>query len=163
ARKPTLVLLNVRLPDMSGYTVCRALRDQRPDSMPIIFMSGERTEWFDRVGGLLLGADDYIVVPFVPDELVARVRTLLRRSERPSAVSRSATRSSTDSMPTESRTRFRGAAKGASAVDAWVMRAGCSIRLSTPPSDSASLKIFVSATRRTASSSDSARKEIIPP
>ena len=83
ARKPTLVLLNVRLPDMSGYTVCRALRDQRPDSMPIIFMSGERTEWFDRVGGLLLGADDYIVVPFVPDELVARVRTLLRRSDRP--------------------------------------------------------------------------------
>ena len=82
-RRPTLVLLNVRLPDMSGYTVCRALRDQRPDSMPIIFISGERTEWFDRVGGLLLGADDYIVVPFVPDELVARVRTLLRRSDRP--------------------------------------------------------------------------------
>jgi DNA-binding NarL/FixJ family response regulator len=83
ARKPTLVLLNVRLPDMSGYTVCRALRDQRPDSLPIVFLSGERTEWFDRVGGLLLGADDYIVVPFVPDELVARVRTLLRRSDRP--------------------------------------------------------------------------------
>ena len=68
---------------MSGYTVCRALREQNPDSVPIIFLSGERTEWFDRVGGLLLGADDYIVVPFVPDELVARVRTLLRRADRP--------------------------------------------------------------------------------
>ena len=51
--------------------------------MPIIFLSGERTEWYDRVGGLLLGADDYIVKPFAPDELVARVRTLLRRAERP--------------------------------------------------------------------------------
>ena len=83
AKRPTLVLLGVRLPDMSGYTVCRALREQNPDSVPIIFLSGERTEWFDRVGGLLLGADDYIVVPFVPDELVARVRTLLRRADRP--------------------------------------------------------------------------------
>ena len=83
AKRPMLVLLDVRLPDMSGYTVCRALREQRPDSLPIIFMSGERTEWFDRVGGLLLGADDYIVKPFAPDELVARVRTLLRRADRP--------------------------------------------------------------------------------
>ena len=82
-RKPKLVLLDVRLPDMSGYSVCRALREQRPDSVPIIFLSGERTEWYDRVGGLLLGADDYIVKPFAPDELVARVRTLLRRAERP--------------------------------------------------------------------------------
>jgi DNA-binding NarL/FixJ family response regulator len=81
--RPLLVLLDVCLPDMSGYSVCRALREQRPDSMPIIFLSGERTEWFDRVGGLLLGADDYMVKPFVPDELVARVRTLLRRADRP--------------------------------------------------------------------------------
>jgi len=82
-RKPKLVLLDVRLPDMSGYSVCRALREQRPDSVPVIFLSGERTEWYDRVGGLLLGADDYIVKPFAPDELVVRVRTLLRRAECP--------------------------------------------------------------------------------
>src|SRR5205809_638676 len=50
--RPSLVLLDVCLPDMSGYSVCRALREQRPDSIPIIFLSGERTEWFDRVGGL---------------------------------------------------------------------------------------------------------------
>jgi DNA-binding response OmpR family regulator len=85
--RPTLVLLDVRLPDMSGYSVCRALREQRPDSVPIIFLSGERTEWYDRVGGLLLGADDYITIPFAPDELVARVRTLLRRADRPVSVS----------------------------------------------------------------------------
>jgi DNA-binding NarL/FixJ family response regulator len=81
--RPLLVLLDVRLPDMSGYSVCRTLREQRPDSVPIMFLSGERTEWFDRVGGLLLGADDYMVKPFAPDELVARVRTLLRRADRP--------------------------------------------------------------------------------
>ena len=81
--KPTLVLLDVCLPDMSGYSVCRALRERRPDSLPIIFLSGERTEWFDRVGGLLLGADDYMTKPFAPDELVARVRTLIRRADRP--------------------------------------------------------------------------------
>jgi DNA-binding response OmpR family regulator len=83
--RPTLVLLDVRLPDMSGYSVCRALREQRPDSVPIIFLSGERTEWYDRVGGLLIGADDYITIPFAPDELVARVRTLLRRAGGPAA------------------------------------------------------------------------------
>src|SRR5262249_7087102 len=55
-----------------------------------------------------------------------------------SAASRSATRSSADSIPTDSRTRLAGGANGASAVDACVMRAGCSIMLSTPPSDSAS-------------------------
>src|SRR5439155_512011 len=82
---------------------------------------------------------------------------------RTSAASRSAIRSSADSIPTESRTRLRGAAKGASAVDACVIRAGCSIRLSTLPSDSASRNSFVRATSSTASSSDSARKEIIPP
>src|SRR5437764_1303975 len=82
---------------------------------------------------------------------------------RASATSRSSTRSSADSRPTESRTRFDGAANGASAVEACVIRAGCSIRLSTPPSDSASWKTRVRATRARASSSDSARKEIIPP
>ena len=62
-------------------------------------------------------------------------------AERTSADSRSATRSSADSIPTDSRTRFLGAANGASAVDACVIRAGCSIRLSTPPRLSASFQI----------------------
>src|SRR5512132_669780 len=83
--------------------------------------------------------------------------------ERTSAASRSAIRSSADSMPTESRIRLRGAANGESAVEACVIWAGCSIRLSTPPSDSASVQTLVRATSSTASSSERARIEIIPP
>jgi|SRR5215208_1861989 len=71
-------IVDVNMPGLSGYEVCRRIKtSSRP--VPVIFLSGERTEWFDRVGGLLLGADDYVVKPFEPDELVARVRTVLRR------------------------------------------------------------------------------------
>lgn len=78
--RPQCVLLEVRLPGMSGYEVCHELRDSLGDDLPIIFLSGDRTEAFDRVGGLLLGADDYLVKPFHPDELIARTRGLLRRA-----------------------------------------------------------------------------------
>ncbi len=78
--RPALVVLDVRLPGCSGYEVCRSLRSLYGDELPIIFISGERTESFDRVAGLLIGGDDYLVKPFAPDELVARVRALLRRS-----------------------------------------------------------------------------------
>jgi DNA-binding NarL/FixJ family response regulator len=60
--------------------VCRELRDSFGEQLPILFLSGARTESYDRVGGLLLGADDYIVKPFAHDELLARVRRLLARS-----------------------------------------------------------------------------------
>jgi DNA-binding NarL/FixJ family response regulator len=82
---PELVLLDVCLPRASGYEVCRELRDWFGDSLGIIFVSGERIESIDRVSGLLLGADDYVVKPFDPDELLARVRTVLRRVGRPRA------------------------------------------------------------------------------
>jgi DNA-binding NarL/FixJ family response regulator len=75
-----LVLLDVHLPDISGYEVCRELRDTFGEHLPIMFVSGTRTEAYDRVGGLLLGADDYVVKPFAHDELLARVRRLLARS-----------------------------------------------------------------------------------
>jgi len=75
---PDLVLLDVRLPGASGYEVYRELRD-RDQTLPIIFVSGERTDAYDRTVGLLLGADDYIVKPFDPDELIARVRRSIRR------------------------------------------------------------------------------------
>ena len=71
--QPSLVLLDVHLPGMSGYDVCRELRAEFGERLPIVFISGERTEPFDRVAGLRLGADDYIVKPFDPDELLARV------------------------------------------------------------------------------------------
>jgi DNA-binding response OmpR family regulator len=78
--RPRLVVLDVRLPGLSGYEVCRALRHAHGDGLPIVFVSGVRKESFDRVAGLLIGADDYLVKPFAPDELLARVRLLLRRS-----------------------------------------------------------------------------------
>jgi DNA-binding NarL/FixJ family response regulator len=75
---PHLVLLDVKLPQSSGYEVYRELHDVLGDNLPIIFVSGERTEPYDRVAGLLLGADDYLVKPLDPDELVARIRRSLR-------------------------------------------------------------------------------------
>jgi DNA-binding NarL/FixJ family response regulator len=78
--RPSIVLLEIPLGGMSGYEVCRALREQAAE-MPIVFVSGSRTESYDRVAGLLVGADDYIVKPYAPDELLARVRYLVRRSQ----------------------------------------------------------------------------------
>jgi DNA-binding NarL/FixJ family response regulator len=77
---PDVILLDVHLPDISGYQLCRRLRDDQGDSIGIILISGERKESFDRVAGLLLGADDYLLKPFVLDELLARVHRLARRS-----------------------------------------------------------------------------------
>lgn len=80
---PSLVVLDVGLPDVSGYEVCRELRDEYGHEVGIIFVSRERTTPADRVAGLLVGADDYIVKPFDDDELLARARGVLRRIERP--------------------------------------------------------------------------------
>jgi DNA-binding NarL/FixJ family response regulator len=77
--RPALVLLEVNLPGVSGYEVCRELRESFGEDIAIIFISGYRTEAYDRVAGLLLGADDYIVKPFDANELLARVRAALRR------------------------------------------------------------------------------------
>jgi DNA-binding NarL/FixJ family response regulator len=79
---PLLALVEVNLPEVSGYEVCRELHDKFGDDVAIIFLSADRTEPYDRVAGLLLGAVDYIVKPFDPDELLARVRSALRRSGR---------------------------------------------------------------------------------
>ena len=84
--KPSLVVLDVSLPDVSGYEVCRELRDEYGNQLGIIFVSRDRTTPADRVAGLLVGADDYIVKPFDDDELLARARGVLRRIEPPSGV-----------------------------------------------------------------------------
>jgi DNA-binding NarL/FixJ family response regulator len=78
--RPALVLLDVCLPGLTGYEVCRELRDEFGEELAIVFVSGERTEPYDRVGGLLMGADDYLVKPLDQNELLARVRRLLARS-----------------------------------------------------------------------------------
>jgi two-component system, NarL family, nitrate/nitrite response regulator NarL len=76
---PALVVLDVGVPEVSGYEVCRELRDEYGEEIAIIFVSRERTTPADRVAGLLVGADDYVVKPFDDDELLARVRVVLRR------------------------------------------------------------------------------------
>jgi DNA-binding NarL/FixJ family response regulator len=80
-RPPSVALLDVEMPAMGGYAVCHELRARLGEGLPIIFMSGTRTEPFDRVGGLLFGADDYLVKPFNTDELTARVKRLQIRSQ----------------------------------------------------------------------------------
>jgi two-component system OmpR family response regulator len=75
-----LALVEINLPGVCGYELCRRLRADPARAIPVIFVSGERTEPYDRVAGLLLGADDYVTKPFEPDELVARVRAVLRRA-----------------------------------------------------------------------------------
>jgi two-component system, NarL family, nitrate/nitrite response regulator NarP len=77
--RPELVLLDVHLPDISGYEVLRRLRDDFGNDIAIVFLSGDRTEEFDRVAGMLLGADDYIVKPFPRGEFIARVRRAIER------------------------------------------------------------------------------------
>jgi two-component system, OmpR family, response regulator RegX3 len=76
--QPDLVLLDVMLPDGSGYDVCRELR--RSSQVPIIMLTA-RGEEADRVIGLELGADDYVVKPFSAREVTARIRAVLRRAE----------------------------------------------------------------------------------
>jgi DNA-binding NarL/FixJ family response regulator len=81
ANRPSTVLLDVRLPDIDGFEVCRELRDRFGDQVPVIFISGERVEPHDRTAGLLLGGDDYLIKPVHPDELLARIRRAIARTE----------------------------------------------------------------------------------
>ncbi len=79
---PDLLLLDLMLPGLDGLEICRTLRgDARTAAMPVIILTA-RAEESDRIVGLELGADDYITKPFSPNELIARVRALLRRAHR---------------------------------------------------------------------------------
>jgi DNA-binding NarL/FixJ family response regulator len=77
---PSLVVLDVCLPGISGYEVCHDLRRSFGPGLPIIFVSAVRTESYDRVAGLLVGGDDYLTKPVSPDELRIRVDRLIERS-----------------------------------------------------------------------------------
>jgi phosphate regulon transcriptional regulator PhoB len=83
-RRPAdLVLLDIMLPDLDGFEVCKRMRaDDRLKIVPVIFLTAKGEE-IDRVLGLEIGADDYVVKPFSPRELVARVKAVLRRQDRP--------------------------------------------------------------------------------
>ena len=84
-RPPDLLILDLMLPHVDGLEVCRAVRtNEKTAAIPIIMLTA-RAEESDRIVGLELGADDYVAKPFSPNELVARVRALLRRTQRESA------------------------------------------------------------------------------
>jgi DNA-binding response OmpR family regulator len=77
-----LVILDILLPDLDGFEICKRMRgDERLKSVPVIFLTAKGEE-IDRILGLEIGADDYVVKPFSPRELVARVKAVLRRQER---------------------------------------------------------------------------------
>jgi DNA-binding response OmpR family regulator len=78
--RPAAVVLDVRLPGTSGWEVCRELRSRFGESVAVVFVSGERVESMDRVAGFLLGGDDYLVKPFAPAELLARLDRAVRRA-----------------------------------------------------------------------------------
>jgi DNA-binding response OmpR family regulator len=79
ADQPTLVVLDLMLPSMDGWEICRRVRAE--SDVPIIMLTA-RSDDIDKIVGLELGADDYLTKPFNPRELVARVRAILRRSEK---------------------------------------------------------------------------------
>jgi len=85
ARTPDLVLLDLNLPGMEGFDICRRLRREAATQAVPIIMVTARVDEADRVAGLELGADDYITKPFSVKEVVARVRAVLRRADRTTA------------------------------------------------------------------------------
>lgn len=80
AREPTydLILLDIMLPDKDGWSICKELRCEG-NEIPIIMLTAKTSE-SDRISGLTMGADDYVVKPFSPRELIARIRAVLKRS-----------------------------------------------------------------------------------
>lgn len=87
AEVPALVILDVGLPDTSGFEVFKRIRALA--DVPVVFLTA-RSDEIDRVVGLELGADDYVAKPFSPRELVARIRTVLRRTGKPAAAAAAA-------------------------------------------------------------------------
>jgi two-component system nitrate/nitrite response regulator NarL len=83
AHAPAAAILEIPLPGLSGYEVCAALRVEFGAGMPVIFLTGSRIEPYDRVAGLLLGADDYVTKPYSAGELLVRLRNLLHRRADP--------------------------------------------------------------------------------
>src|SRR5947209_19772914 len=77
---PALVVLDIMLPDIDGWEVCREIR--RTNDVPIIMLTAREGDE-DKIVGLEIGADDYVTKPFVPREIVARVKAILRRARPP--------------------------------------------------------------------------------
>ncbi|MCU6798178.1 response regulator transcription factor [Paenibacillus sp. WQ 127069] len=84
--RPDVVVLDIMLPDMDGFELCRRLRDSDPDIVIILLTALGQDQ--DKIKGLELGADDYMVKPFNPLELVARIKTVLRRTQKVAGLDR---------------------------------------------------------------------------
>jgi two-component system nitrate/nitrite response regulator NarL len=80
AVEPAAVVLDVALPIISGYQVCHLLRREYGPDLPIVLLSADRTEPYDKTAGLLVGADDYLTKPLAPDALLARLEAHMRAS-----------------------------------------------------------------------------------
>jgi DNA-binding NarL/FixJ family response regulator len=78
--EPAAVLLEIPLDGLCGYEICQVLKSEPGFGAPVVFVSAARTEAYDRIGGLLLGADDYIVSPYESGELLVRLTNLIGRS-----------------------------------------------------------------------------------
>lgn len=86
SQKPELIVLDLMLPGMDGLEVCRLVKNSRETAAIPIIMLTAKNEEIDKVIGLELGADDYLTKPFSPRELLARIKAVLRRSNKESAV-----------------------------------------------------------------------------
>ncbi len=103
--RPDLLILDIMLPRLDGYSVCRILRQE--SDVPIIMLTARQDE-VDRIAGLELGADDYVTKPFSFGELLARIRAILRRTERqPSGSSREVLDAGSLRVDTSSRRAWR--------------------------------------------------------
>ncbi len=105
--RPDLIVLDVMLPDLDGFEVYRRLSATEP-RVPVLFLTA-KDQTADRVHGLTLGADDYVGKPFSLEELVARVRAILRRTQPDAAAGRSRGSPTTTSRSTTMRTRCAAA------------------------------------------------------
>lgn len=109
-QRPDVVVLDIMLPDMDGFEFCRQLREIDSDIV-IIFLTA-RGQDLDKIKGLELGADDYIVKPFNPLELVARIRTVLRRTRKGEGTGRKLLQSGPIRLDLDSIKLFKG--------DCWI-------------------------------------------
>lgn len=106
---PDLLVLDIMLPRLDGFSVCRILRQE--SDVPIIMLTARQDE-VDRIAGLELGADDYVSKPFSLGELLARIRAILRRTERqPSGGNREVLQAGSLSVDTRSRRAWRDGAE----------------------------------------------------
>ena len=104
--QPDLLVLDVMLPDGDGMSLCSQIRTAQP-ALPVILLTA-RSEEIDRIAGLTAGADDYVVKPFSPRELVLRIQSVLRRSARPAQASGRVLRDGDLTVDLSSRRATRG-------------------------------------------------------